>query len=116
MKTNTNKRAQTQTNAAFRLSEMGPKKLLNAGKRRHAQTKLKSENVTPFYAPPFAAAQNTGRTFIFQEKLSAEPDKKVIFRELICASQDYQPFQDNLVWKFSDPWPSSTNRKIFSED
>ena len=59
-RTNAHKRAQTQTNTDFRLSEKGPKTQVNApnaSKRRQLRTIAKSENYTPFYTPPFTAAQ-----------------------------------------------------------
>ena len=56
---NANERAQTQTNADFRLSEKGPKTQVNARKREQTETnanKRKSKNYTPFYASPFFAS------------------------------------------------------------
>ena len=69
-----NERAQTQTNADFRLSEKGPKTQVNASKRRQTRTNTKSKNYTPFYA-----------SLLRQPKLSA---KKTFCWRSVLAMQD----------------------------
>ena len=55
MQTNSNKRAQTQTNADFRVKRAQMQ--ANADKRGQTRTNTKSRNYTPFYAPPSATSQ-----------------------------------------------------------
>ena len=41
--------------------------------------------------------------------MSTKPYRKVISKELSSASQDEQLFQENLMWRLADDWPSSAN-------
>ena len=96
--TDASKRAQTQTNADFRLSEKGPKTQVNARKRAQTRanarkrpqtrTNAKSKNFTPFTHPLLRQPKNTfsGIDLIYLHYTFSFVIPRTKWRKVLCFS------------------------------